>query len=107
MAFRIKTGDVVKIVAGSDKGTTGKVVSVQPKKGTVKIEGVGEVHRHVKASQFNPTGGSKDVHVGVEISKVALVTDSKGDTTSRVGYKNAADGSKVRVARQQKNKEIK
>lgn len=107
MASRIKAGDQVKIIAGANKGTTGKVVAVQPKKGTVQIEGVGTIHRHIKPSQFNPTGGAKDIHVGVDLSKVALVTDAKGDTTSRVGYKKTDTGAKVRLARQQKDKEIK
>lgn len=107
MASRIKSGDVVRIIAGAKKGTTGKVVSVHPKKGTLKIEGVGERHRHIRPSQHNPMGGSKDIHVGIDASKVALVIDEKGDKTSRVGYKKDSQGDKLRVARQHGGKEIK
>jgi len=104
---RIRKDDIVKIITGSKKGTTGKVLSVDSKKGAVLIEGVGVGHRHVKPSQINPRGGKKDIHVPVDISKVALVVDEKSGKTSRVGLIKNADGSKARVARQLKNKEIK
>ena len=104
---RIRKDDVVKIIAGAKKGTTGKVLSVDTKKGAVRIEGVGVAHRHIKPSQVNPRGGSKDIHVGMDISKVALVVDEKTGKTSRVGLVKNADGNKVRVARSLKNKEIK
>lgn len=104
---RIRKDDMVKIIAGSKKGTTGKVVSVDTKNNTVLIEGVGVGHRHVKPSQLNPTGGKKDIHVPMDISKVALVVDAKTGKTSRVGMIKNADGGKTRVARSLKNKEIK
>ena len=105
--MRIHKDDLVKIIAGSNKGTTGKVLSVDSKKNTVLIEGVGMRTRNVKPSQFNPRGGKKDIHVGIDVSKVALVVDEKSVKTSRVGLTKNADGTKVRVAKQLKNKEIK
>jgi len=104
---RIRKDDLVKIIAGAKKGTTGKVLAVDTKKNTVLIEGVGVGHRHVKPSQLNPTGGSKDIHVPMDISKVALVVDEKTSKTSRVGLVKNADGKKIRVAKSMKNKEIK
>lgn len=107
MTRRIQKDDLVKIISGADKGTTGKVLAVDTKKDTVLIEGVGQKHRHVKPSQLNPRGGSKDIHVGTSLHKVALVVDEKTSKTSRVGYVKNADGTKARLARQAKNKEIK
>ena len=104
---RIHKDDLVKIITGSKKGTTGKVLSVNTKNGTVLIEGVGVGHRHVKPSQLNPQGGKKDIHVPMDISKVALVVDEKSGKTSRVGLVKNADDGKTRVARALKNKEIK
>lgn len=106
MAQRIKKDDVVKIISGANKGTAGKVVAVLPGKGAL-IEGVGTKHRHVKPSQANPRGGSKDIHVPTPLHKLALVVDEKTSKTSRIGYVKNADGAKVRLARQAKNKEIK
>jgi large subunit ribosomal protein L24 len=107
MAQRIKKDDVVKIISGANKGVTGKVLTVLTKKNTALIEGVGTKHRHVKPSQLNPRGGSKDIHVATPLHKLALVVDEKTSKTSRVGYVKNADGAKARLARQAKNMEIK
>ena len=104
MATRIRKDDIVKIISGENKGTTGKVLAVTAN--GVLVEGVGLKTRHVKPSQLNPRGGKKDIHVAVPAHKVALVADEKTAKTSRVGYK-VTEGVKTRVARQLKNKEIK
>ncbi len=104
---RIHKGDTVKIISGASKGTTGKVLAVLTKKQAVLIEGVGNKHRHVKPNQLNPRGGHKDIHVPTSLHKVALVVDEKTGTTSRVGLIKNADGGTTRVARQNKDKEIK
>jgi large subunit ribosomal protein L24 len=104
---RIIKGDTVKLISGANKGTTGKVLQVLTKKNSVLVEGIGNIHRNVKPSQQNPRGGHKDIHVPTPIHKVALVIDEKTSKTSRVGLIKNADGAKTRVARQNKNKEIK
>lgn len=106
MAQRIRKDDIVKIISGKDKGVTGKVLAVVPAKNAALVEGVGVGHRHVKPNQLNPRGGKKDIHVATPLHKLALVTDEKSAKTSRIGYTTGENG-KVRVARQQKNKEIK
>lgn len=107
MARRIQKDDIVKIISGDKKGTTGKVLAVLTKKNAALIEGVGTKHRKVKPSQLNPRGGTKDIHVATPLHKLALVVDEKTSKTSRVGYAKNAEGAKVRLARQAKNKEIK
>jgi large subunit ribosomal protein L24 len=107
MTKRIQKDDIVKIISGAHKGTTGKVLAVLGKKNAALVEGVGTKHRHVKPSQLNPRGGSKDIHVATPLHKLALIVDEKASKTSRVGYIKNADGEKVRLARQAKNKEIK
>ena len=104
---RIIKGDTVKIISGANKGTTGKVLLVLTKKNSVLVEGIGNIHRKVKPSQQNPKGGHKDIHVPTPIHKVALVIDEKTSKTSRVGLIKKDDGTKARVARQFKDKEIK
>lgn len=106
MAFRIKKGDLVKVIAGSNKGKTGKVVTTSTSDNTVTIEGINVVKRHVKPTQAAPRGGTKELHKGLPISNVALVVDEAKGTTTRVGYKLDKDGKKVRVAKSTK-KEIK
>ena len=106
MGTRIKTGDTVKIISGANKGTTGKVVKIVPADNKVYVEGVGNRTRHMRANMYRQ-GGKKDIQVGIDASKVALVIDTKAGTTSRVGYGKDKDGKTVRIARQANNREIK
>ena len=106
MGVRIKIGDTVKIISGANKGTTGKVTKVLPSENKVFIEGVGNRTRHMRPTQYRQ-GGKKDIQVGIDASKVALVIDTKAGTTSRVGYGKDKDGKTVRIARQANNREIK
>lgn len=104
---KIIKGDMVKLISGANKGTTGKVVKVLAKKGTILIEGIGNISRKIKPSAHNPRGGQKDIHIPTPIHKVALIVDEKTSKTSRVGLSKSEDGKKLRLARQLKNKEIK
>lgn len=106
MAQRIVKGDLVKIISGTHRGTVAKVEAVLTKKNAALLEGVGVAQRKIKPSQLQPTGGSKDIHVPIPLDKLALVIDEKAGKTSRVGYLKNADGDKVRLARQAKNKQI-
>lgn len=105
--MKIKTGDLVKVIAGAHKGKTAKVLSVHPADNAVKLEGIGLRKRYVKPSTANPQGGAKDIHVAMDVSKVALVSPADASKTTRVGFSVNKDGSKVRVATQAGKKEIK
>ncbi|EDK72881.1 ribosomal protein L24 [candidate division TM7 genomosp. GTL1] len=104
---KIKKNDLVMVRSGANKGKTGKVLSVNNKGQTVLIDGIGLVKRHIKPSQINPRGGTKDIHVGLPVSKVTFVVDEKTNKTTRVGFITSKEGAKTRVARSLKNKEIK
>jgi large subunit ribosomal protein L24 len=105
--MKIKTGDSVRVIAGAHKGKVAKVVSVHPTQNAVKLEGIGTRKRFVKPTTLNPQGGTKDIHVAVDVSKVALVHPTDAARTTRVGHIVKKDGTKTRVARQAANKEIK
>jgi len=105
-SLRIKKGDLVKVIAGSHKGKTAKVLTTNTADQTVTLEKIGVVKRHVKPNQVNPRGGTKEVHKALPVSNVALVVDETKGKTSRVGYSLTKDGSKTRVAKTTK-KEIK
>lgn len=104
--MKIKQNDTVRVMTGKFKGKIAKVVKVYPKTNKIALEGINIIKRNVKPSQLNPQGGTKEVHTPIAISNVALVVDSK-QATSRVGFDIRSDGSKVRIARQAGNKEIK
>ncbi|MBQ7802876.1 50S ribosomal protein L24 [Candidatus Saccharibacteria bacterium] len=66
----IKTGDMVKILAGDNKGKSAKVVRVDREKGVAMLEGIGIRERHIRASYLNPKGGKKEIHVGINLSNL-------------------------------------
>jgi len=106
MPLRIKKGDLVKVIAGSHKGKTGKVVKTDVVKQEIFVEKINIVKRHLKPTQANPRGGTKEIHKGLSAGKVALVVDEAKGKTSRIGYKLDAKGNKVRIAKST-DKEIK
>lgn len=106
MAMRIKKGDLVKVIAGAHKGKTAKVVTTNVKDQTVTLEKIGIIKRHVKPTQLNPRGGTKEIHRSLPVGAVALVSDEAKGTTSRIGYTLGKDGVKTRVAKKS-GKEIK
>lgn len=95
--MRLKVGDTVKVVAGDDKGQSGKVIRVLRSKNRVVVEGVNKVLKHVKRSQKNPQGGRLSMETSIHASNVMLVGPN-GETT-RIGMRKTADGGKERFAR--------
>lgn len=70
MAQNLKTGDKVKIISGDNKGKTGKIVKMDLKNHKAMIEGIGIRERHLKKTQFNPAGGKKTIHTGIDLSNL-------------------------------------
>lgn len=97
--LRIKKGDLVKVISGSHKGKTGKVVKANFAKQEVYVDGIGIMSRKLKPTQQNPRGGTKEIHNGLSAGKVALVIDEKKSTTSRLGFMVNKAGKKVRIAK--------
>lgn len=106
-SMKIKKGDSVKVIAGSEKGKIATVTAVLPEQRALLLDGIGKRKRHVKPTQVNPKGSKKDIHIPTPVSKVALIVDKSSKKTSRIGWMIKPDGTKVRVARSLKNKEIK
>jgi large subunit ribosomal protein L24 len=93
---RIKKNDTVKVVAGKDKGKTGKVVKIDRTAGRVVVQGVNMVKKAMKKRSQQDKGGIIEIEAPLHISNVAIVT--KDGSTSRIGYK-FEDGKKVRFAK--------
>ena len=98
--LRIKTGDTVQIIAGKDKGRTGKVTQVLPKVGKVIVEDLNIVVKHTKGQPTpanpNPEGGRLEVAAPILVNKVALL-NAEGKPT-RARYQVNEDGTKTRIA---------
>lgn len=96
-SMHVKTGDMVFVISGKDKGKTGKVLKVFPKRGKIVVENINMVTKHTKPSQINPQGGVVTVPAPMFSSKVMLFDEKAGKPT-RVGYK-FVDGKKVRYSK--------
>ena len=94
--LKIKTGDTVRVIAGDNKGSEGKIIKVLLDKNKAIVEGVNMVKKHMKPSAQSPQGGIVEKEALIQISNLSLLT-SKGETT-RVGYKTE-DGKKVRFSK--------
>ncbi len=89
MGAKIKKGDLVQVIAGSDRNKQGKVLKVFPAAQRVLVEGVNRVTKHTKAGQTErgtTTGGIEVVEAPMHISNVAIV-DPETKKPTRVGFR--------------------
>ena len=94
--LHIKIGDTVMVVAGNEKGNSGKVLSFNGKRDRATVEGLNIVKKHVKPSATSPQGGIEENEGGIHISNL-MVVDSKG-VPSRTIRKSDSDGKSSRFS---------
>ena len=95
--LKIKKGDKVVVLSGSNKGQTGTVLRVFPDKAKAIVEGVNIAKKRVKPSAQNPQGGVVEKEALIYLCKLALVDPETGKAT-KVGIQ-VQDGKKVRIAK--------
>ena len=89
---------MVMVIAGRERGKTGKVLTVNPKKALVTVEKLNIIKRHTKPTQKNKQGGILEREGPFSISNVMVYSDNL-QKPSRVGIKTLSDGRRVRVLR--------
>lgn len=94
--MRIKKGDKVKALTGKDKGKTGKVLQVFPKKGKISVEGINLMYKNMRPRKQGEKGQKIQFPSPMTLDKVALVCPKCGKAT-RVGFKKIDDKNKVRI----------
>ena len=77
MAQNLKINDTVLVIAGDHKGTMAKIVRIDRVSNKAFLEGIGLIERHMKKTQFNPAGGKKTIHMGIDLSNLKLVEAAK------------------------------
>lgn len=92
--MKIRKGDTVRVLSGKDRGIEGEVVSADPRRGRVLVDGVHVAAKHQKPTRANESGGIIDKIMPIDVSNVAIVCGSCGEPT-RVGYRFDGD-EKVR-----------
>ncbi|MDV3429254.1 MAG: 50S ribosomal protein L24 [Bacillota bacterium] len=90
--------DTVMVISGKDKGKTGEILKVYPKKGKVLVKGVNVVSKHQKPNKENVQGGIIHKEAPIFSSKVMLYCN-KCKSVTRISHKILEDGSKVRVCK--------
>lgn len=96
--MRLRTGDLVEVISGDDKGVRGKVLRVDRKTGKLLIEGVNQVKKHMHRTRKTPQGGVLTRETPLWASKVMLVC-VKCNKPTRVGVRALPDGAKERFCR--------
>lgn len=95
--MHIKKNDKVVILTGRDKGKSGEVIEILPKKGKVRVKDAAVVTKHQKPSrQGDKKGSIIKLESWIDASNVMLVFKGK---PTRIGYKVTEDGKKIRIAR--------
>ena len=93
--MRIKTGDDVIVIAGKEKGKTGKVLKTFPKENRVIVENINMVTKHMQMRGPNEPAGIQNTEAPIHVSNVMYYD---GKNRSRIGYKEE-NGKRVRVAK--------
>ncbi|MCU0352144.1 MAG: 50S ribosomal protein L24 [Cytophagales bacterium] len=96
--LHVRRGDTVMVIAGDEKGKTGKIASVNREKQRVIVEGLNLVKKSVKPSAENPQGGFVQIEASIHVSNVMLVDPTNGKPT-RVSRKMDDKGVKQRVSK--------
>ena len=95
----IRKNDQVYVIAGKDRGKTGRVMRVLPKEQKVLVEGVNMIKKAVKANPAkNVKGGVVQREAPLHLSNVAVICPETNAPT-RVGREILQDGSRIRIAR--------
>ena len=78
--MKIKVNDQVEIIAGKDKGKTGRVIKTLRKKDRVVVEGINMIKKHQKPNNANENGGIFDMEAPIHVSNVKKIETNKKDT---------------------------
>ncbi|MDZ7577356.1 MAG: 50S ribosomal protein L24 [Candidatus Nanopelagicales bacterium] len=107
MGAAVRSGDTVQVIAGKDRGLTGKVLAVMPDSDRLIVEGINRVRKHTKIGQSargGKTGGIETQEAPIHVSNV-MVVDPEDGLATRVGFrrevvdKMRADGSSYSATR--------
>ena len=98
MAARIRKGDRVVVITGTQKGTEGEVLQVFPVEERAVVRGVRMVKRHTKQQRMGQQGGIIEKEAPVHLSNLRLV-DPKSGKPTKVGFRVLDNGTKARVAK--------
>ena len=95
MGLDIKKNDTAIVIAGDEKGKKGRVLSIDPGNGTLLLESINMIKKHMKPSKKYSQGGIIDKEAPIQRSNVMLVCP-KCDNPTRIGNSILENGKKIR-----------
>ena len=98
---KIRKGDIIKVISGSYKGKTGKVIKTSLNKNRILVEGINVVKKHMKPSQESPQGGIIEKEMSIHISNIMLTIKDK---PIKVGFEFDKNGKKYGINKQTNKK---
>ena len=96
--MKIRRNDTVKVLAGKDKGKSGKVLKIFPVKNKAIVEGINYIKKHARKTQENPKGGVIQRESAINISNIAIVC-TRCNKPTRIGFTELSGGEKTRVCK--------
>ncbi len=99
--LHIKKGDTVFVLAGDDKGKTGRVLSIKAKENRAIVEGINMVSKSTKPNAQHPQGGIIKMEAPIHLSNLNVVDPKSGKDPkpTRVGFKKDDKGKTVRYSK--------
>ena len=92
----LRVNDKVRIIAGANKGKEAAIVKIDRGANKACLEGIGVVERHIKKSYYNPAGGKKTIHLGIDLSNLKLVEAAKVEKTTKADKKSDKKAKKAK-----------
>ena len=97
--MNFKVGDKVNVIAGKDKGKSGKILHILRSKNKVVVEGINMVKKHIKPNNNNTTGGIIETEAKIDASNVMII-DNKTNKVTRIYHElDSKTNKKVRVSK--------
>ena len=100
--MKIKVGDNVKVITGSNKGKEGKVLKIFRNENRVLVDGVNIVKKHVKPNRQNETGGILEVEAPIHVSNVKVLDKKETKKEAKKEEKNVAKKTTKKASKKKK-----
>lgn len=105
--MKVKVGDNVRVIAGSNKGKEGKVLKVLRKENRIIIDGVNIIKKHVKPNRENETGGILETEAPIHISNVKVATKEAKKAEKKEAKKEVKENKAKKTSKKKEEKESK
>ena len=105
--MKVKVGDNVRVITGSNKGKEGKVIKVLRKENRVIIDGVNIIKKHVKPNRENESGGILETEAPIHISNIKVATREAKKEEKKEAKKTVKESKKAKTSKKKEEKESK